>query len=52
MNCKLTRREFIRNAVMLAGAGFTAPLWSAMKYDRDAVMRYFREGGGEVILGI
>ena len=24
MNCKLTSREFIRNAVMLAGAGFTA----------------------------
>ncbi len=28
---------------MLAGAGFTGPLWAAMKYDRDAVMRYFRE---------
>lgn len=45
MNCNLTRREFIRNAVMLAGAGFTVPLWAAMKYDRDAVMRYFRESG-------
>ena len=37
-----TRRDFLRNAVMLAGAGVTAPLMAAMKYDRDAVMRYFR----------
>ncbi len=43
MNCNLTRREFIRNVVMLAGAGFKGPLWAVMKYDRDAVMRYFRE---------
>ena len=38
-----TRRDFLRNAVMLAGAGVTAPLMAAMKYDRDAVMRYFRQ---------
>ena len=37
-----TRRDFLRNAVMLAGAGVTAPLMAAMKYDRDAVLRYFR----------
>jgi hypothetical protein len=37
------RRDFLRNAVMLAGAGVTAPLWAAMKYDRNAVLRYFRE---------
>ncbi len=30
-------------AVMLAGAGITAPLWAAMKYDRNTVLRYFRE---------
>ena len=38
----LPRRDFLRNAAMLAGAGVTAPLWAAMKYDRDAVLRYFR----------
>ena len=38
-----TRRDFLRNAVMLAGAGVMAPLWAAMKYDRDAVLRYFRQ---------
>ena len=43
----LSRREFLRNAVMLAGAGVTAPLWSAMKYDRNAVLRYFREYASE-----
>ena len=42
------RREFLRNAVMLAGAGITAPLWAAMKYDRNAVMRYFREQASEM----
>ena len=36
-NDVLFRREFLRNAVMLAGAGITAPLWAAMKYDRNAV---------------
>ena len=36
------RREFLRNVVMLAGVGITAPLWAAMKYDRDAVLRFFR----------
>ena len=41
-NDGFSRREFLRNAVMLAGAGVTAPLWAAMKYNRDAVMRYFR----------
>ena len=39
---KLPRRKFLRNAVMLAGAGITAPLWAAMKYDRNAVLRFFR----------
>ena len=38
-NVRQSRREFLRNAVMLAGAGVTAPLWAAMRYDRDAVMR-------------
>ena len=42
-NGKMPLREFLRNAVMLAGAGITAPLWAAMKYKRDAAMRYFRE---------
>ena len=42
-----SRREFLRSAVMLAGAGVTAPLWAAMKYDRDGVMRYFREQASE-----
>ena len=42
-----SRREFLRNAIMLAGAGVTAPLWAAMKYDRNAVMRYFREQASE-----
>ena len=37
------RRDFLRHAVMLAGAGVTAPLWAAMKYDRNAVLRHFRE---------
>ena len=36
-----SRRDFLRNAVMLAGAGVTAPLWAAMKFDRNAVLRYF-----------
>ena len=39
-----SRRDFLRHAVMLAGAGVTAPLWAAMKYDRNAVLRYFRAG--------
>ncbi len=43
----LPRRDFLRNAVMLAGAGITAPLWAAMKYDRNAAMRYFREQASE-----
>ena len=43
----LPRRAFLRNAVMLAGAGVTAPLWSAMKYDGNAVLRYFREYASE-----
>jgi len=38
----LPRRDFLRNAAMLAGVGVTTPLWAAMKYDRDAVLRYFR----------
>ena len=42
-NDVLSRRDFLRNAVMLAGAGVTAPLWAAMKYDKNAVLRYFRE---------
>ena len=37
-----SRRDFLRHAVMLAGAGITAPLWAAMKYDRNAVLRHFR----------
>ena len=43
----LPRRDFLRNAVMLAGTGVTAPLWAAMKYDRNAAMRYFREQASE-----
>ena len=43
----LPRRDFLRNAVMLAGTGVTAPLWAAMKYKRDAAMRYFREQASE-----
>jgi len=35
----LPRRDFLRHAVMLAGAGVTAPLWAAMKYNRDAATR-------------
>ena len=46
-NDTIARREFLRNAVMLAGAGITAPLWAAMKYDRNAVLRYFREQASE-----
>ena len=46
-NDVLSRRDFLRNAVMLAGAGVTAPLWAAMKYDKNAVLRYFRESGIE-----
>ena len=42
-NYVLSRRDFLRNAVMLAGAGINAPLWAAMKYDKNAVLRYFRE---------
>ena len=45
---KLPRRDFLRNAVMLAGAGVTAPLWAVMKYDRNAVLRYFREQASEM----
>ena len=44
----LPRRDFLRNAVMLAGAGITAPLWAAMKYDKNAVLRYFREQASEM----
>ncbi|MBO7684193.1 MAG: hypothetical protein J6T51_05670 [Kiritimatiellae bacterium] len=43
----LPRRDFLRHAVMLAGAGVTAPLWAAMKYNRDAATRYFREQASE-----
>jgi len=43
----LPRRDFLRNAVMLAGAGVTVPLWAAMKYDKNAVLRYFREQASE-----
>ena len=43
-----SRRDFLRNAVMLAGAGVTAPLWAAMKYDRKIAMRYFREQASEM----
>ena len=39
-----SRRDFLRHAVMLAGAGVTAPLWAAMKYDKNAVLRHFRAG--------
>ncbi len=46
-NDKIARREFLRNAVMLAGAGITAPLWAAMKYDRNVALRYFRESAKE-----
>ncbi len=42
-----SRRDFLRNAVILAGAGVTAPLWAAMKYNKDAAMRYFREQASE-----
>ena len=42
-NGTMARRDFLRNAVMLAGVGITAPLWAAMKYDKNAVLRYFRE---------
>ena len=41
-NDVLSRRDLLRNAVMLAGAGVTAPLWAAMKYDKNAVLWYFR----------
>ena len=44
---RLPRRDFLRNAVMLAGAGVTAPLWAAMKYDRDAALRHFRACASE-----
>ena len=47
-NDVLSRRDFLRNAVMLAGAGITAPLWAAMKYDKNAVLRYFREQASEM----
>ena len=47
-NDVLPRRDFLRNAVMLAGAGVTAPLWAAMKYDKNAVLRYFREQAFEM----
>ena len=43
-----SRRDFLRNAVMLAGAGVTAPLWAAMKYDKKIAMRYFREQASEM----
>ena len=43
----LPRRELLRNAVMLAGAGVTAPLWAAMKYDKDAALRHFRACASE-----
>ncbi len=36
---KLPRRDFLRNAVMLAGASITAPLWAAMKYERRGACR-------------
>ncbi len=43
-----SRRDFLRHAVMLAGAGVTAPLWAAMKYDRNAVLRHFRESAAAI----
>ncbi len=43
----MKRRDFLRNAIMLAGAGVTAPLMAAMKYNRDVVLRYFRESISE-----
>ena len=44
---KQSRRDFLRHAVMLAGAGITTPLWAAMKYDRDAALRHFRACASE-----
>ena len=48
---KMPRRDFLRNAVMLAGAGITAPLWAAMKYDRNAVLRHFRANAASMAWG-
>ena len=39
---RMSRRDFLQRAMMLAGAGVCGPLWSAMKYDRDAVLDLFR----------
>ncbi len=46
-----SRRDFLRHAVMLAGAGVTAPLWAAMKFDRDAVLRHFRANAASTAWG-
>ena len=48
---KQSRRDFLRHAVMLAGAGVTAPLWAAMKFDRDAVLRHFRANAASTAWG-
>ena len=41
----LPRRDFLRNAAMLAGAGVTAPLWAAMRQGCcAAVLPRSREG--------
>jgi len=38
-----TRRQFLWNALAMAVAGASpAPLWAAMKYDRDGVLELFR----------
>ena len=38
-----TRRQFLWNAIMAAAAGgLPGPLFAAMKYDRDGVLRLFR----------
>ncbi|MBO7687228.1 MAG: endo-1,4-beta-xylanase [Kiritimatiellae bacterium] len=39
---RMSRRDFLQRAMMLAGAGVCGPLWSVMKYDRDAVLDLFR----------
>ena len=46
-----SRRDFLRHAVMLAGAGITTPLWAAMKFDWDAVLRHFRANAASTAWG-
>lgn len=43
-----TRRDFLQRALALAAAGATGPLWAAMKYDRNAVLKFFRDNAAMV----